>query len=655
MKSTPSHSGDLLYPLIGILAFSAAPHLIHLPFWVIFCTVSAWGWRILTHTGHLPSPPPWLFKLFAGLGFLIILVTSNGMFAQTGGTRLLVLMAGLKPFETHTRRDRILLVFLADFLVIASLFVSDGLPMTLYMGIALIGNQAVLAKIADPDLALKTVVGFSAKLFVLSLPLAALLFFLFPRLSGQLWGIRQKVSAATGFSETLRMGDVAGLVQNRSIAFRVQFDDAIPPVHDRYFRGIVFRHIKNGTWQPDKTPKPLPSFPAKDPLPETGYTLTAEPHHSRWLFALDWPDKAAKGTRLHQGGIFRSPHPVRTRIRYRATAVASPRHLLPPEKADTGLPPDQSPKARTLAAQIRQKAKTDTEVVLATLAWFRNQPFRYTLFPPPLSGDPVDGFLFGTRAGYCEHYATAFATLMRAAKIPARIIGGYLGGEVNPLGSYLIIRQSDAHAWVEVFTKENGWTRIDPTATVAPERVEMGMAQALSSRDAARMPALSGTGRFSSFLRPVRLVWDGANHFWNRQILGYSRKKQTDLLQRMGLAPDRPGGLFRTVGLAALVIAVMIGLLYLFTGRSKGQRDPVLALWERFTRKLSAAGHPKPAHEGPFAYTRRVAALRCDIADQVTEIGDLYIRIRYGNTPEKEDIHKFRRAVRSFRPARNRS
>jgi hypothetical protein len=284
------------------------------------------------------------------------------------------------------------------------------------------------------------------------------------------------------------------------------------------------------------------------------------------------------------------------------------------------------------------------------LQFFSVNGFVYTLKPAIPSGDAIDDFLFRTRKGYCEHFASAFAFLMRAAGIPARIVGGYLGGERNPFGNYLIVRQSDAHVWVEVWLPKTGWTRVDPTSTVAPQRIVQGAAAALPPSERPLYLSSPYWARLYGYWKPVQFAWDRANNSWNLWIVGYSNWRQRQLILKAGLK----GGRLKiiTVGLAVILAAAGLSFALIHMGLRPGRSkttDPVQKAYLLFCRKVARRGIQKAPGQGPVDYARRIKAERKDLSDSVREITALYVRLRYGPGGSSQDVKRFQKLVKKLK------
>jgi transglutaminase-like putative cysteine protease len=380
------------------------------------------------------------------------------------------------------------------------------------------------------------------------------------------------------------------------------------------------------------------------------YAVTLEPHNLRWLFAIDLPAQRLDGALQTQDYQLLAIRPVRARMRYEMSShldyhygSTEPRRNL---ARALQLPGGFNPRSRQLAAELRSRSANDRATVEAVLALFRDQPYYYTLVPPELGRDSVDEFLFDTRRGFCEHFAGSFVFLMRAAGVPARVVTGYQGGVLNPIGNYLIVRQSEAHAWAEVWLGEEGWVRVDPTAAVSPLRIEAGIAGAVPAGDP--LPLLVRTD--SVWLRQLRFTWDAASNGWNQWVLGYNPERQLRMFQRAGI--HKPNwqnlviALTAATGLAVLVLAAIV--LRRLRARV---RDPVVTAWLLFSRKLEARGLPRAGGEGPLDYARRIAAERPSLGEPAMAVAQLYANLRYGPSRDARAVAELARRVRAFRAA----
>lgn len=477
-----------------------------------------------------------------------------------------------------------------------------------------------------------------------------LLFVLFPRIPGPIWGLPKDAhGGVTGLSDSMNPGSISDLGQSDAVAFRASFEGGeMPPANRLYWRGPVLWDTDGRRWTGDRRLELDATPPPVTPLgPALAYTLTLEPHQQRFLLALDLPGAAPPGARLGRDFQLWSDQPVRDRLRYSMRAWPDYRvdALSAVERQRAlALPVGQHPRSRALAREWRAQAASDDEVVQFALLHFREQPFVYTLSPPLLTGDVVDEFLFLSQRGFCEHYAAAFTVLMRAAGVPTRVVTGYQGGERNPLGDYLLVRQRDAHAWAEVWLDGRGWVRVDPTAAVAPIRVEQGMQAALpDSVGAGSVLGLEGSAPMLAAVKQLSQIWDTVNNSWNQWVLGYGPARQAELMARLGF-----GRLdWRWLGIALLVTVALV-LAAVVAWLLRGRRpDPVLRAYRRLCGKLSRAGLPRRPCEGPRDYAARVVAARPDLRAPLLPLVDEYVAVRYGGIAG--DARHFARAVAGFR------
>lgn len=641
--------------VIAALAVALLPHTLRLPPWIVIWCAALWGYGMLVSRHGWRRPGRWARNGLALAGGMGALVSFGHTVGGDAFAALLAVMAGLKPLEMTTHRDRMVTAFLAYFIVITSLFVYENLAMTLYMGLSVLITTSVLIRMNHPDGNLRRHLRLSGVIMVQALPLTLVLFLLFPRIQGSLWGVPGDTQATSGFSDTLRMGQVSRMVQSDEIAFRAQFQEEVPDQRRLYWRGIVFYHFDGRNWQ-WKLRAPLPMEPLEGEAPAT-YTIGLEPHRDRWLFALDLPATDPQMARLFPDYTLMRRGRVRRKLHYRLTSLmvynTGPLHRRD-RAAALELPPNENPRSRALARRWAEERGHPRAIVDAALEMIREERFVYTLSPPPLGADPIDAFLFDTRRGYCEHYASAFAFLMRAAGVPARVVGGYQGGTRNPYGSYVTVRQSDAHAWVEVYLEGEGWVRVDPTAAVAPDRIERGVAAALAPGEA---PDFLSDGRFGGDFRLWRAIrdgWDAVNIGWDMWFAGYAFEQQQSLLRKIGIDLRSWKGPVR----ALLLTLALAGLFTLGFGlrifrKPRETADPVREIYALFCRKLARVGLVRDPHDGPVAFADRIASLRPDLDSAARGIIDRYVRFRYGGAGYGEaDIEAFRRSVRRFQPDR---
>lgn len=639
---------NLAWLLIS-LTLAAAPHLERLPPWIgpLCLALGLWRLAIERRAGKLPRK--WLLFLLAAAAMSGIFAQYHTLFGRDAGVALLVVMIALKLMEMATRRDTMILVFLGYFLVITNFLYTQSIPTAIYLLVVVLVTTSTMIAYSDPHHALgvRPRLRLAGVLLVQAIPLMLVLFVFFPRV-GPLWGLpKDAYSAVTGLSDSMSPGAISQLIGSDEIAFRVRFDGPPPKKTQRYWRGPVLWDFDGHTWA-TRGKAPVVPIKVMHLGPKLDYTVTLEPHDRRWLFALDLPATLPPNSRASSDLQLTYSIPVRQRLRYDISSYPEYRFgvELDDEQWERALrlPEAGNPRARMLAEDWHTRLKEPDKIVRQALAMFREEAFFYTLNPPLLGEHPVDDFLFGTRRGFCEHYSSAFVFLMRAAGIPARVVTGYQGGESNPLGDYMIVRQSDAHAWAEVWLDKDGWVRIDPTGAVAPSRIESGIRTALPGAELP--PALIQLD--AEWLRQARLSWDLLNNNWNQWVLGYDQQRQTRFLSRFHPGLESWRGM--TVALVGGVSALLLGIAAWMLWRGPRRAgDPALAAYERFCAKLARRGIVRLAQEGPVDFADRATRLRPDLGAQIGHITRLYVSLRYSRR-HGTGLAKLRQAVRRFKP-----
>ncbi|MFZ5571473.1 MAG: transglutaminase TgpA family protein [Thermodesulfobacteriota bacterium] len=646
MKTRPVRPPDKdIRQVIAALVVALLPHGLGLPPWIAVWCGAGWGYRLLADRHNWPLPSRKLRLLLTAAGFLGVLLSAGTRFGADSYIGLMAVMAALKPFEIESYRDKIITVLLAYFIVITGLFESESLIIVVHLFGSVWITTAVLIHIHSSGGALR----LSGRIMLQALPVMLVLFFLFPRLPGSLWRVSPIKTGGSGFSESLSIGDVARLVQDERTAFTARFDEPPPPGTDLYWRGIVFDRFDGRSWTAGREPvDPLPAPAGKR---TAAYTVTLPPQGRRHLFVLDLPVTEPPLTHVAAGYTLQARFPIRRKFYYRVLSelTETAGAASPPLLRFVTLPETGNPQARALAGRWAAGAATDEETVRAALKYFTANGFAYTLKPPALAADPIDQFLFETRRGYCEHYACAFAFLMRAAGIPARIVGGYLGGEPNPYGRLLTIRQSDAHAWTEVWLKGRGWVRIDPTAVVVPERLSGGVSAALPPEE---LPGFLAVGRFrrgGGIWSGLLYAWEAANNRWDIWFSGYSHLQQQALLEWMGFTAGsqarRIGLLLLFLGLAGAGIA---GAYFLRPRRIVTVPDQALSAYNRFCRKLARMGIERAPCQGPRDFSALAAGRHPPLREEIAAVTELYIRLRYDESGSPEELRRLKSLVRRF-------
>lgn len=631
--------------IAAALLVAALPHAGHLPLWVAALVPAAIALRL----GLGRPPGRWLLVPLVVAVFVGVIAQYRAISGPDAGGAFFTAMVALKFLEARSTRDAGLLICLAWFQATAIFLYSEAIGMAVYVIASFALTTVALMTVIAPDgPSPQRRMGVTTTLLLQALPIMLVLFVLFPRIPGPLWSLHDDTQARSGLSDSMSPGQIADLALSYEVAFRVEFDGEAPASRHHYWRGPVFAAYDGETWRESEYDgdADTPALATRDTAID--YTLTLEAHRQRWLFALDMPaDERPRGTEFNGARQLLTEERVRATRRFELSSHLD--YRLEPDvdqrrrEEAMALPDDAAPRARELASELRAEAGDDDAAMIDhALEWFRAGDFEYTLSPEPLDGDATDEFLFDTRSGFCEHFASAFAILLRAADIPTRVVTGYLGSEPGGPGDYFIVRQSDAHAWVEVWLADEGWVRVDPTATVSPDRINLGLGGIPGTEDL--IPDL-GRGE-DSMRRRIALTWDAVNHGWNRFVLGYGPDLQERLLDRLGL--EHLGRY--ALGVLSIAIAGLLVVAIWLLGRGADRpRDTVERAWRAVERRLRRQGVVRAPDEGVYAFCQRAARERPDLAPALTRLADLHDHLRYRPAPDAATRQQFVRAARAFR------
>lgn len=659
--STDFIRANTLHLLILTLTLMLLPHVTRFPVWVSVAVGSLLGWRLLALRFGWRMPNRWIVAVLTLVIAVGLFLNYRTLLGRDVGVAALILMLVMKTLELRTLRDVMVVVFLSYFLVVTGFLYSQSVLMAIYllatvvlmMAVLIDLNRLVLSATSQAVLKIWTNnIKASGEILLQAIPLMILLFILFPRISGPLWALPEDAKIArSGLSDSMSPGTINQLILSDDIAFRVRFDGDPPPPSRRYWRGPVLWYTDGKTWymsNPDEiSPQQLKSLSYTLAEDLFSYEITLEPHDKRWIFALDLPATIPEGVLPMSDFHLMSTANISDRKRYRLSSYT--RYNTGPLEAEEKirslqLPENKHPKTRELAAQWRLEG-SDEKIVQKALKHFRNENFVYTLLPRLLSGDTTDQFLFETREGFCEHYASAFVTLMRAAGIPARVVTGYLGGELNQFGDYMTVYQSDAHAWAEVWLNKKGWVRIDPTAAIAPERVRSRI-----DNSALR----SGSVLYESDIFWLRNTWhtlrtgfDALNQYWNEWIIDYDEIRQADFLSLLGMRQSD----YKKMGIVLVVLFMSflaVIAVFMFVQKPK-ETDPVKKTYRKFLKKLAHKGINKQPDEGPGDFMKRVVKLFPDKSERITIISMLYIQLRYSAEFSENRVIELKKQVQVFK------
>jgi transglutaminase-like putative cysteine protease len=637
-----------LTAILVSLAMVIAPHTVHLPVWVpsvvgvILLVRFYFGWR------RHKLPNKWVLIAIALACTACIAISYRTLYGRDVGVALLTVMMALKVMEMSKPRDTMVVVLLAYFLVVTNFFYSQSIPTALYMLLVVLVITATMIglqqQVGRPRPAL--LMRHAAAIMLQGIPIMLALFLLFPRVQGPLWGLPQiNYSAKSGLSDSMAPGDVSSLSLSDAVAFRVLFENPPDKPSRLYWRGPVLWNFDGRTWRTglNLTARSIEVVTIGAPL---RYVITMESHDRNWLFAVDVPLIVPPNAYVTTDYQLLSRRIVRERLRYEMQS--SPQYRIGVNELPgtlqmaRRLPPQASPRARALVAQWREQGGSDRDVVARALAMFREQPFVYTLEPPKLDMDPVDQFLFETRSGFCEHYASAFTFLMRAAGIPARVVTGYLGGEVNPVDGYVVVRQSDAHAWSEVWLSGEGWVRVDPTAAVSPLRIEQGLAAAVPETERSLLKRET-----FDWMKRARYAWEAVANSWNQWVLGYNPDRQARFFSQFGLQDISWQNM--AIILAAVSGSIILALALALLLRNSAMRpDPVQRVYLAYCHAMSKRGAARKPSEGPRDFAARVSMQLPELRETAQVICALYVSLRYGQESGDGKLQALRDAVRSL-------
>ncbi len=640
--STPAHlaldHGAAPWLFAAALA-TIAPHFLYQPIWLsAFAGLMLfWGGWLWWQNLHLPNR--WLLMLLVIAGSAGIFIEFRTLFGREAGVAMLVMFMAMKLLEVKSQRDAMVVVTLGYFLLLTHFFNSQSIPTGLWLLTAMWIVTATLVRLhGGPASSLRATLRYAGLLSAQAIPFMLVLYLLFPRIAGPLWGLPQDAhSGQTGLSDTMSPGSIAHLAQSSEIAFRVRFDGEIPAKDKLYWRGPVMENFDGTTW------RPFPGRYAAEQLeaisPPISYETTLEAHNQRWLLALEAPSGLPAEIGLNGTLTVATRQAINTRQRFRLSASLDYRFNTSENPAvlrrNLSLPAGQNQQTQALAIGWRESEKTPEAIIQKALTLFASE-FFYTLRPPLLGENGVDQFLFQTKRGFCEHYAAAFVVLMRHAGIPARVVGGYQGGERNPIDGYLVVRQSDAHAWTEVWLEGRGWVRVDPTAAVSPARIETGIANALP--DGADLPAFMQVR--SEWLRTLRYRWEAVNNAWNQQVLGYDPKRQREFLSRLGLTDTDWRSMATVLGLCC---SLLLAVITAWTLYQRPDQDPAMRLWHKALRQLARRQVNCATWESPLALARRVQHERPELAEPFNQVVAAYLLARYGKN--NNDLKSLRTAI----------
>ncbi|MBI2768746.1 MAG: DUF3488 domain-containing transglutaminase family protein [Burkholderiales bacterium] len=645
LNALPRDGRDALFLLV-VICWVLLPQVPNLPWWCSLLAAGVLVWRGALAFGSRPLPGKWWLLGLLALTVGATLLTHRTLLGRDAGVTMIVVLLALKTLELRARRDAFVVFFLGFFTMLTNFFFSQSLLTAAAMLVALLGLLTALVNahmpVGKPPLA--QAARTAGMMALLGAPVMAVLFVLFPRFA-PLWGIPgDAMSGRSGLSSSMQVGNLAKLALDESVAMRVKFEGEPPAQQDLYFRGPVLTAFDGREWRPlqPRLGSRISALGGPSGLQVSGapvrYEVTLEPNNRPWIFTLDAaprsPEVPAMQTGMTSELQWIGNRPVTDLLRYSAESYTSFRHgpanfaaVLPDYRE---LPPGFNPRTLQLATELMRASTAPPSdklaLVQAAMNRLRTGGYTYTLEPGVYGEQTADEFWFDRKEGFCEHIASAFVVLMRGMDIPARIVTGYQGGERNTVDGFWTLRQSDAHAWAEVWLAGRGWVRVDPTTAVAPSRTGSFLRLqpprgVIATAFGAVTPGLATS---------LRAAWEAVNNGWNQWVLNYTQSKQLNLLKDIGIESPSWEDLLNV--LIALVVGVALcGAAWTMWERT--QHDPWLRLLARARKRLLRAGMELPAASPP---RQIAAAVTARFGAGTQALADWLLRLeaqRYARSP----------------------
>jgi hypothetical protein len=642
-----------LTPVLLGIHIVALPLYPHMPLPVLLVTAVLTLWTLLIISGRISQPGRFVMLLLTMMVVVVLMQSYGTILGQLPGSSMLLMLSFLKLFEMKSTKDVAIVIFMGLFLVASKFFFSQSVLIAVYVFVVVVYLTSLLIVFSDRlgTTRFNARMYQSLRMIIQAVPLMLILFLLFPRIPGPLWGLPEDAQAATtGISEEMSPGSINRLIGSGEVAFRVKFSGDPPKHSDLYWRGLVLSNYDGRTWRLENAPavaQPL-IVPSGDERSRYRYMVMQEPHNQRWLYSLESLVEYEGQLALTREMQVLTRNKVIDVISYnmRSDIRAENKGLFEPErKKNLVLPDGLNNESVEFARDLFQESDLDDRMYIKNvLKYFSEMGFIYTLSPPLLRENAMDEFLFSTRRGFCEHFSSAFVYLMRAAGIPSRVVVGYQGGSMHPFDDYMIVRQSDAHAWAEVWLDDEGWVRVDPTAAVSPTRIEQGVEHAGLERDL--LPAILISD--NAIFQRVRYMWDSFHNSWNQWVVGYNRKRQQELLEMLGFDNVTSSDLLIWL-VVSMTLAGSLVAWWVIRRESVKQTDMIRFYYDRFCRKLERAGIPHRSNEGATEFMARVVKVFPAKEQELAMITGDYEHLRYGAVEDESRVRRYIRAVRRFK------
>lgn len=644
---------NILIFLLTAIALIALPHINNVPAPIFGFFSLLLSWRFLTIWQAHWAPNRTLVFLITLSAIVLLVSQHQTIVGREAGSSVALTALGLKLMEIRQNRDLYVISFFS-FVVAASLLLFEqSILMALYIFVVCTVLLSALISINNLQPQTWSAIKTSALIIVQALPLAAVVFVLFPRMNAPRWMIFDEPNrATTGLGESMEPGSISQLGFSDELVFRVKFTGPPPPMGQRYWRGPVLSYTDGKRWSPIKN-RFFQRF--QDDIRFAGqsyqYKLMMEPQRNNWVFALDMPRNFDPAMLMRNGNyqLFsrvaatkRAEYQIISHLQYNTGYITRTEY-----QDNLQLPKPASDRLQALVRQLHGFDQPPETFINNVLTHFRTEKFFYTLTPPLMPANPIETFLFETRAGFCGHYAAAFVYLMRIANIPARVVTGYQGGELNKIGGFLEVRQANAHAWAEVWINNKGWLRVDPTAAIAPERVQQNVDidRQIASGSISYVPINITESAGLQWLKQARQLWRNVDYNWQRWVVNYNQQNQSNFLASLGINSIKTM-VYWLVGCIALITCVMAGfILY----KKPRQKNKAIRIYLRFCRKLEKQGLTRKRTEGAQDFARRIIRNYPECEAKVMRITRLFIRINYRQQASEADLKQFNRLVNEFK------
>jgi len=631
------------------------PHIERLPLWILAAWAIAALWRLMIFNGRWSYPGTMIKIVLVAMVSVGVVSGYEVKYGLEPAVALLLSGFALKLLEMKSRRDVLVITYLGFFAASLQLLFSQSIGSAVYVLVSLLvvmSSLIALYQAAEQERWFAPLQK-STVMFAQSVPLLLAMFLILPRLP-PFWSVPLPSNGArTGMSDSMEPGNVTSLAQSDALAFRVTFEKPIPPNSVLYWRGLALSDFDGRRWE-QRASEAHERPPENVKLPERAdvlhYSIDMEATQQPWLFTISYVQGGDSRLRYDDEFNVRFNEPIRNRIslQLRSVAAAKLDQQLSPyfRRQLQFVPTISNPRTQQLARQLRSESTSDMEYVTRVLTFFGSENFFYTLEPPALGQNAVDEFLFSTRRGFCEHYASAFVVLMRSAGIPARVIVGYQGGARHEAEQYVTVRQMDAHAWAEIWLEGQGWRMIDPTSAVAPERIELG-SDALKNDPGYLADNVFSPLKYSNiaWLQQLQNQYDYVNYVWHKWVLDYDNERQFEVLGALLGEVSVKRILVFFFGCAGSTLALIaIG----FWWRSPRVRNkPVLRQFNRFERIVRRhTGIRRNISEGAIDFSRRVVERRPDLAAQVDAISARFAELEYAtDKPSAAQINSLRKMI----------